>query len=138
MTRTNRGFSLIEALVSLLLVLVGLTGAARLQATLMAASAHAKASDEATAIALDKLAEFQGIARYPVYLDELVAGTTNRQGLLNRYHIEWRVEHSPEPDYKQVTIQVSWSAINPEQSIEIQTLIPGLEPGRFARQQLQP
>ena len=138
MVNINRGFSLIEALVSLLLVLVGLTGAARLQATLMAASAHAKASDEASAFALDKLAEFQSIARYPDYQDELVPGTLNRQGLLHRYHIEWQIEHSPDPDYKQVAIQVSWSATNPDQSIEIQTLIPGLEPGRFARQQLQP
>lgn len=138
MLNRHHGFSLIEALVSLLLVLVGLTGAARLQASLMAASAHAKASDEATAFALDKLAEFQGIARYPVYQDELLPGATNRQGLLHQYSIEWRAEHSPDPDYKQVAIQVSWSATNPEQSIEIQTLIPGLEPGRFARQQLQP
>ena len=130
------GFSLIEALVALLLVLIGLTGAARLQAGLMAASAQAKASDEATAFALDKLAEFQGIVRYPAYQDELVSGALSRQGLLHRYSIRWQVEHSPDPDYKQVAIQVSWPATNPAQSIEIQTLIPGLEPGRFARQQL--
>jgi prepilin-type N-terminal cleavage/methylation domain-containing protein len=134
MTNRHSGFSLIEALVALLVVLLGLTGAARLQASLIAASAQAKASDEATAFALDKLAEFQSIARYPIYQDELVSGTLSRQGLLHRYSISWQVEHSPDPDYKQVAIQVSW----PAQSIEIQTLIPGLEPGRVARQQLQP
>lgn len=134
----QHGFSLIEALVALLLVTVGLTGAARLQASLMAASAQAKASDEATAFALDKLAEFQGIARYPVYRDELLPGSGQRQGLLHRYSIEWSIEHSPDPDYKRVDLQVRWPAENPVQSIEIQTLIAGLEPGRFARQQLQP
>lgn len=138
MRGASRGFTLIEALVSLLLVLIGLTGAARLQATLLAASAQAKASDEATAFALDKLAEFQGIARYSDYQDQLVAGALDRPGLLHRYHIEWQVSHNPAPDYKQLDIRVDWPADAPEASILIQTLIPGLEPGRFARQQLQP
>lgn len=133
-----KGFSLIEALVALLLVLLGLTGAARLQASLLVASAEAKARDEATAFALDRLGNFQAITRYADYRDAIIPGSHERQGLLHNYRIEWNVADSSEPDYKRVDIQVHWPADNPSHSIEIQTLIPGLEPARLARQQLQP
>ena len=132
-----RGFSLIEALLALLLVTLGLTGTARLQVGLLAASANAKASDEAAAFALDQLAEFQSRATYAAYRDGIVDGDAVRQGLLHHYHLDWRVEHHPDPDYKRVTIQVRWPADEPAQSIRIETLIPGLEVGRFAGQQLR-
>ncbi|MFA7387772.1 MAG: prepilin-type N-terminal cleavage/methylation domain-containing protein [Thiohalobacteraceae bacterium] len=132
-----RGFSLIEALLALLLVTLGLTGTARLQVGLLAASANAKASDEAAAFALDQLAEFQNSVTYAAYRDGIVAGDALRQGLLHQYRLDWQVEHHLDPDYKRVAIQVRWPADEPAQSIRIETLIPGLEVGRFAGQQLQ-
>jgi type II secretory pathway pseudopilin PulG len=131
-----QGFSLIEALIALLVVMLGLTGAARLQVALLAASANAKASDEATAFALDKLAEFQAVATYPAYRDGITAGDAVREGLLHAYRLDWQVEHHADPDYKRVDIRVDWPAGEPSHSIQIQSLIPGLEIGRFARQQL--
>lgn len=133
-----KGFSLIEALIALLVVLLGLTGAARLQASLLVASAEAKASDEATAFALDQLSVFQTITRYADYRDSIIPGSRERQGLLHNYRIEWNVADNADPDYKRVDVLVHWPADNPSHSIQIQTLIPGLEPARFARQQLQP
>lgn len=136
--RGQRGFSLIEALIALVLVLVGLTGAARLQAGLLAASAQAKAKDEATALALDKLSEFQAIADYAAYRDAIVPGSIRRAGLLHEYRLEWAVEHNPAPDYKRVGVLVTWPADDPAHSLRIQTLIPGHEPARFAHLQLAP
>ena len=133
----TRGFSLIEALLALLLVMLGLTGTARLQVGLLVASANAKASDEAAAFALDQLAGFQSSATYAAYRDGIVDGDAVRQGLLHRYRLDWRVEHHLDPDYKCVEIRVRWPADEPVQSIRIETLIPGLEVGRFAAQQLR-
>lgn len=138
MIRRCHGFSLIEALVALLLVLLGLTGAARLQTSLIIASAEAKARDEATAFALDQLSVFQAITRYAEYRDMIISGSRERQGLLHAYRIEWNVADNVDPDYKRVDVVVHWPAGNPTHSLQIQTLIPGLEPARFARQQLQP
>ena len=134
----QRGYTLIEALVALLLVLLGLTGAARLQASLLAASAEAKARDEASAMALEQLASFQTLATYTDYSDTLTAGSAERQGLLHAYSMEWTVSHNPEPDYKMIDIVVRWPAGDPVHSLQIQTLIPGLDIPRFAYQQLQP
>jgi prepilin-type N-terminal cleavage/methylation domain-containing protein len=134
----QRGFTLVEALVTLVLVLVGLTGAARLQAGLLAASAQAKAKDEAIALALDKLSEFQAISDYAGYRDAIVPGTARRAGLLHTYQLDWAVEHNPSPDYKRVDVLVHWPADAPAHTIRIQTLIPGHEPARFAHLQLAP
>ncbi len=134
----HRGYTLIEVLVALLLVLLGLTGTARLQASLLAASAEAKARDEATALALEQLASFQGLASYASYADTLVSGSIERQGLLHTYHLDWVVSHTSEPDYKVVEFVARWPADAPIYSLQVQTLIPGLDLPRFARQQLQP
>ena len=134
----QRGYTLIEALVALLLVLLGLTGAARLQAYLLATSAEAKARDEASALALEQLASFQTLATYTDYSNILSSGSAERQGLLHTYYMDWAVSHNPEPDYKVIEIIVHWPAGDPVQSLQIQTLIPGLDIPRFARQQLQP
>jgi type IV pilus assembly protein PilV len=134
----QRGFSLIEALVTLVVVLVGLTGAARLQAGLLAASAQAKAQDEATALALDKLSEFQSVRDYAAYRDAIVPGSARHTGLLHTYQLEWTVAHNPAPDFKQVDILVRWPADDPDHSLRIQTLIPGHDPARFAHLQLAP
>lgn len=136
--RSQRGFTLIEALIALVLVLVGLTGAARLQGGLLAASAEAKASDEATAFALDKLSEFQAISDYAGYRDTLQSGTGLRSGLLHDYRLAWTVEHHPAPDYKRIDILVQWPAADPAHTVRIQTLIPGHDPARFAHLQLAP
>ncbi|MFP5506711.1 MAG: prepilin-type N-terminal cleavage/methylation domain-containing protein [Gammaproteobacteria bacterium] len=134
----QRGITLIEALVTLVLVLVGLLGAARLQAELLAASAQAKAKDEATALALDKLAEFHAIADYAGYRDRIVPGTVQLSGLLHTYALTWTVEHNPAPDYKRVDVTIQWPADTPAHTLRIQTLIPGHEPGRFAHLHLAP
>lgn len=131
------GFSLIEALIALLVVMIGLTGAARLQVALLAASANAKASDEATAFALDKLGEFQAVATYPAYQD-ITAGDVVRHGMLHAYRLAWQVEHNSDPDYKLIDVRVDWPAGDPDHSVLIQSVIPGLEIGRFAGQQLRP
>lgn len=135
--RNTRGFTLIEALVALLLVLLGLTGAARLQASLLAASAEAKARDEATALALDQLAAFQTLITYSDYRDAIAPGSAQRPGLLHTYAIDWDVRHNSEPDYKQVDIRIRWPADDPIYTLQLQSLIPGLDLPRFAGQQLQ-
>lgn len=125
-----------EALITLLLVLLGLTGAARLQVSLLAASADAKARDEATAFAQEKIAEFKAITRYTDYRERIIPGNLRRQGLLHDYRIDWTVAYSADPDYKRVDVQVRWPATDPAHSVQLQTVIPGLEPARFAGQQL--
>lgn len=138
MYRIQRGFTLMEALITLLLVLLGLTGAARLHANLLASSAEAKACDEAAAFAQMRIAELQTLTRYRDYRERLVPGSTQHQGLLHRYRVEWDIHHSPDPDYKRVDVRALWPADAPTRHIEIQALLPGLEPARFARQQLRP
>ncbi|MFN2308479.1 MAG: hypothetical protein ABR553_01910 [Gammaproteobacteria bacterium] len=136
--RTQLGVSLIEALATLTLVLVGLTGAARLQIGLLAAGAEAKARDEATALALDTLAAFHAVTSHAAYRQVIVPGSRRQNGRLHTYQLTWTVEHHPDPDYKRVDLQVDWPADAPAHRVYLQTLIPGHDPARFAHLQLTP
>lgn len=136
--RTQRGLTLVEALITLVVVLVGLTGAARLQIELLTASAQAKARDEAAALAMEKLSEFQSIFDYAGYRERIVPGSARHTGLLHTYDMEWAVEHHTAPDFKLIAVSVAWPADAPADRLRIQTLIPGHEPARFAHLHLDP
>lgn len=136
--RGQHGLTLIEALIALVVVLVGLAGAARLQIGLLAASAQAKARDEAAALAMNKLSEFQSLTSYAAYRDLVVPGSARHTGLLHTYQLAWVVERNPAPDFKQIEVSVAWPADAPAHSLRIQTLIPGHEPARFAHLHLDP
>src|SRR5690606_34406960 len=89
--RTARGFALIEVLITLAVILVGLTGALRLQAGLLSASAAAKARDEAQALATARLARLRDQFSEADYHDGLVPGREEIPGQLHRYRLEWRI-----------------------------------------------
>jgi len=136
--RTRRGFALIEALITLAVILVGLTGALRLQAGLLSASAAAKARDEAQALATARLARLRDQLTEADYRDGLVPGGEEIPGQLHRYRLEWRIAVHGAPDCKHITLDVRWPAADPVDSVTLQTLVPRPDLQRFARQQLQP
>ncbi len=138
MSRRGRGFYLIEALIALAVVLIGMTGALRLQVGLLAASAEAKAGDEAVALALSQLSRVRSVLAYSEYQALVAPGRQEVQGQLHRYLIEWTLSPNPNPDYKLIRIQVRWPAADPVRQIDLPTLVPGINVPRFARQQLQP
>lgn len=136
--RLVRGFALLEALITLAVVLVGLTGALQLQAGLLSASAGAKALDEAEALAMARLARLRDQLFEADYRDSLVPGNAEIPGQLHRYRVEWRVTTHGAPDYRLITVDVRWPAARSANSITIQTLVPRTDLSRFARQQLRP
>lgn len=135
-TRAQTGFALIEALIALAVTLVGLSGALRLQAELVVASADAKASDEAVALAQVKLTELSDIQNETSYL-ALSSGNSRQAGQLHDYLVVWSLTQGSNPPQKQIAIEVRWPAANPTRRIGLQTLIPNLELSRLAAQQLQ-
>lgn len=136
--RTARGFALIEVLITLAVILVGLTGALRLQAGLLSASAAAKARDEAQALATARLAQLRDQFSEADYHDGLVPGREEIPGQLHRYRLEWRITAHSTPDCRHITLDVRWPATDPADSLTLQTLVPRPDLQRFARQQLQP
>ena len=136
--RTMRGFALIEALITLAVILVGLTGALRLQADLLSASAAAKARDEALTLATARLTWLRDQLTEAEYRDILVPGREEIPGQLHRYRLEWRITAHGAPAYKHLTLDVRWPAADPANAITLQTLVPRTDLHRFARQQLLP
>ena len=132
----SSGFALIEVLITLAVVLVGLTGVLRLQAGLLVASAAAKASDEAVALARAKLAELSDIQNLADYTARS-SGRSTQAGQLHDYLLIWTFTQHTTPPLKQLRIEVRWPAADPVRHISLDSLMPALDLPRLAAQQLQ-
>lgn len=119
-----RGFTLIEALVTLMVVSVGLLGLAQLQVRALAASAQSKAQTTAANLAQQKIEELRGI-----HYDILTGGAdqpTAQPGDNAAYTRRWTVTptNTGAPTYKQVSITTSWqSAEGDPRSVTLETII---------------
>jgi prepilin-type N-terminal cleavage/methylation domain-containing protein len=131
------GFTLIEALIALLVLGVGLAAVARLQADLLVDSRQAKARGEATAIARQHMEHlrFLSLQRSPGLLS--LAGTTNQAGSHQVYRIEWQATPTPGMPYAQTVVQVHWTDRSGPHRIQLATLLADPEPVQAGQLLLQ-
>jgi type IV pilus modification protein PilV len=140
------GFSIIEALISLLVVAFGLLAIASFQYTLSRASDVAKQRTEATRIAqreMDRLRSFGqrqsdgnlGDTRY-TYVDDIVSGSQTLTGLTTNttYTMNTTVGVPPAPAsgdrFRWVNIVVGWAdRVGQQQSVQLASVISDGDPG---------
>lgn len=125
---TGRGFTLIEALVSLVVLAVGLIVLANFQGSLTRGSAETKARNEAIALAQQQIAHFRS-TEYA----ELAAGSEVVDGRLATYSIDWdfqAVGTMADERMMLATIEVRW--LNPSGVEEDVTLLSYLARAGFA------
>jgi type IV pilus modification protein PilV len=140
------GFSIIEALISLLVVAFGLLAIASFQYTLSRASDVAKQRTEATRIAqreMDRLRSFGqrqsdgnlADTRY-TYVDDIVSGSQTLTGLTTNttYTMNTTVGVPPAPAsgdrFRWVNIVVGWAdRVGQQQSVQLSSVISDGDPG---------
>lgn len=122
------GFTLIEALVALLVLGVGLAAVARLQADLLIGSRQAKARGEATAIARQQIEylRYLSVQRSPGLVS--VAGTRNQAGSHQAYRIQWQVMPTAGMTYAKAVVRVHWTDKSGPHQIQLATLLADPEP----------
>ncbi len=127
-----RGFTLIEALVTLMLVSVGLLGLAQLQVRALTASANSKAQTTAVGLAQQKIEELRGI-RY-----DLLASSADQPaaqpGDNAAYSRRWSVTPAATSAlaYKAVSITTSWQSAEGEtRSLTLGTVIAQTTPAQL-------
>ncbi|SME94233.1 prepilin-type N-terminal cleavage/methylation domain-containing protein [Pseudogulbenkiania subflava] len=127
----QRGFSILEVLITLVVLAGGLLAIGGLYGKIMNGSAAAKERSEAVVLAEKKLEEL----RYALYSsiasgsDSVNAATGS--GSSANFSRSWSVASSTSPAYKTVTVTVSWTdSRNQSQSAVLTSRISGIDPKR--------
>jgi type IV pilus assembly protein PilV len=108
LNRSERGFTIIEVLIALLVLMVGMAGLLSLQLTSMKATGFSRHATEASILCEDKMEDLRTIplnsARFETDRDMVDArGVPDPEGLYER---EWNVV--PGVDTTTITVMVSW------------------------------
>lgn len=132
-TRKVCGFVLIEALLSFVVVALGLLAIAKLNAYVQKGSASSKARVEALAIADGKIEQFRSLALESDFTAIGSSATpTTVTGTNASYSLSWTVTPSTTPEYKTVSVTVSWKDVTDptgvSQSVTLRSLVAWDDP----------
>lgn len=132
--RIYAGQTLIEALITILLVAGGILALIRFQNYLAYDNSLSQQRAEATIIGirrLEILRDYQRLATtsgFTAYQD-IASGTATVTGVNATYNLNWTVTSFTNPTYKTVELTVSWTdRNNVSRSIQLSTRIAGIEP----------
>lgn len=130
----KQGQTLIEVLITLLLISVSVIALIRFQNYLAYDNSFAQQKSEATLLVLKQieiLKEFQVLnntAGYNSY-DSITSGTQTIAGKNASYTVAWTVSSFTNPTYKNIDVTATWTdRINNSQSIRLITNIAGIDP----------
>lgn len=133
-----RGQTLVEALVTLLFIAVGVVALVRFQNYLAFDNSVSRQKADATAIAqsrMETLRDFQVLNNTSGYTsyESIASGSAVVTGSTATYNVAWTVTTNTDPDYKDVTVTVSWTDRNGgSQSVVLNSRIAGIEPANSA------
>ena len=140
--KKSSGFSLIEVMVSLVILSVGLIGTAKFQTAILKSGSDSQARSEAITIAQSKLEELKSYNTLAAYndiqssayliseaedagetLEFVVAGTSAS------YNLDWSITENITPNYLEVAITVDWQdSMGSPQQVSINSIIGKSDP----------
>ncbi len=138
--RTLGGFSIVEALITVLILSTGLIALAKFNGTITQDSAHAKNRTEAANFAqakLEELRNYQTLTDFDAIADGADVPSTGMVGLNQTFTRSWTVK--TDANSKTVTMQVSWPDKNgvlfssdQDYTVELVSIIARIDPARPA------
>lgn len=136
--KTERGFTLVEVLVALLVLSVGLLALAGFQAMLSRHADLARQRTEASQLAQSKLDEMRGFSHIdggsPAYGDIASGFDAPTISSNATYRREWRVEALADQPFRRIGLQVQWTDRSGETaSVALAALIARADPTESAR-----
>lgn len=131
------GFSLIEVLVSLVILSVGLIGMAKFQAAVLKGGSDSQARSEAVTIAQSKLEELKSFSTLAAYNNiessaALITEAANNGNTLEfsvagtsaNYNVDWSITENTAPDYLEISVTVAWNdSVGTPQQVSIDSII---------------
>ncbi|WP_205609936.1 type IV pilus modification PilV family protein [Noviherbaspirillum galbum] len=108
-TRRHRGFSLIEVMVTLVILAGGLLALSKFQTDIMVSNSQAKQRTEATLRGQQKIDELRSFSSLTEY-GNVASGTDTVAGTSASFTRTWTITpHSTPPLYKEIAMTVSWT-----------------------------
>ena len=117
MNRTQKGFTLIECLVSIMVFFTAVMGLSAVTIMVVKGNSFSTAMTVATALATDKIEGLQNIS----YQDVASGGPETLQTVFTR---RWTVtNNSPVPNTKTIAVTVSWLWLGLTRNVTLTTII---------------
>lgn len=132
------GQTLVEVLVTVLIIAFGVIALVRFQNYLSYENSLTQQRADATTIAqsrIETLRDYQVLndtTGYTSY-ESIASGTASVTGTSTTYTVTWTVTTNTDPDYKDVSVVVSWTdRYGSSQSVTLTSRIAGLDPANSA------
>lgn len=136
MIRRMAGISLIELMVTVVVIAVGMTALVKFHGKVIKTNAIANQRNEAINMAQAKLEELRtfdavedGVGVTAAYAS-IVTGSDDIDMANTSYEREWTITEDATAGYKTINVQVSWTGQdNSDQSVDVETVVAAYEPG---------
>lgn len=125
--RPQAGVGIIEAMVTLVILGVGLLAMYSFQGDILRAGASAKARTEAVQLAQDKIDELRAAVTQADFA-ALSGGQDTMTGSHASFTRTWVLTHRTAPARREVTVQVTWSGPDGSQSVTLDSLLAFSDP----------
>lgn len=122
-----KGFTLIEALIALVILATGLIALAKFQGEVLQSSGQTKARSEALNYAEQKIEDLRGFADETAY-SNMGNGSDTPAGTNAAFSRTWTVTPAAGGDYKTVTVDVTWTDREGNQFVQLTSFIAKVDP----------
>lgn len=129
-----KGQTLLEVMISLLILAVGVIALVRFQSYLAYTNSLAQQTNEASILGMkeiESLRNFQVLNNTSGYTSyqSIASGSSTTTGQNTTYTVTWTITANVNPTYKNANVTVSWTdRYNTAQSIQLSTNIAGIDP----------
>ena len=127
MKKTAHGFTLIEAMVAMVILSVGLLALGRFQGTVTQVSAQSKARTEALRLAQAKMEQWRNFST-PSQWVLYSSGSDIITGTHTVFARSWVLVENLSPAYKTMKVTVNWSDRSGSQSVVLNSLSGKVDP----------
>lgn len=134
----QRGFTILESLIALVIILVGILAITRLQTTQISAGASSKQRTEATLLAQQVIENFRAYTTIATSVGatayaDIATGSDAVAAAGTNYARTWTVTAKTGPEHKLIVVTVNWPASGKTEAVTLTTIIAPLDPALSGR-----
>ncbi len=127
------GFTIIESLITLLILAIGLAGVSRLQLELLRAAGQTRHRTEALALAEGQLEALRIINRPSPYTAGDSGATNDIPGTNARFDLDWQITPATLGSHYRIRVTSHWQDREGSHQVALDTIIPATDPAQSAR-----